>query len=394
MHGDGARDVQTASNAGAGIARASIIAPSALQDLRDEWGGLSANAVEPNPFYGPALLLPALDAFGNEGAETVIVRDAAGRLIGLAPIAPQKGYSRLPVPYIATWMHPHCFFASPLVRPGSERAFFRAFFALAERRGAFLRLRHLDADGLLFAAALSVAAETGRLASPSARYRRALLKGGWQTEAVLAASFDGKKRKELRRLRNRLGDHGAVSFTTLSRAGDVAAWTETFLALEAGGWKGRAGTALASDPAAARFFSAAVAAAFGEGMVRFHRLDVGGEIIAMIVNFVEGGAGYSFKIAHDEAYARYSPGLMIEIDMMKALEGAAGLAFIDSCAKADHPMIDRLWRERRTISALNISRRDAPSKALFRLLTMLERVSEAARKPAMKTAEPDGDDDL
>lgn len=392
---EAAQDAKMFGAADASAQAACVLAgPAALAALEAEWRALAAAAIEPNAFYGPALLSPALSAFAAEQPETVVVRDGAGRLIGLAPTAPLQGYSRLPVSYVATWMHKHCFFAAPLVRAGAEHAFFRAFFDFAERRGAFLRLRHLDAEGPLFAAAAAVAAETGRLVSTSARYERAMLRAPWTTDAYLAQSMRGKHRKDLRRRRARLEETGAVRFETLGGGDDLDAWTEEFLSIEASGWKGAAGTALKQDSASAQFFRDAVHRANAEGALQFFRFRLDGRTLGSAVNFRAGAVSFAFKIAYDEEFARYSPGVMIEIEIMKALERDGGVDLIDSCAKAEHPMIDRLWRERRVISAINISRRDPASKIMFRVLMMLEMAGEKARMARAKPAEPDGDDDL
>ncbi len=392
MHGDGAQDVEAARRLDGAVSAGFIDAAAAA--IEPEWRDLAANAAEPNAFYAPSMLIPALDAFADDKPEVAVVRDASRRLIGLAPVAPLKGYSRLPVRYVATWMHQHCFFAAPLVRRGSERAFFAAFFDLVEGRGAFLRLRHLDASGPLYAAAAAAAAATGRLSAPSARYQRAVLKAPWTTEAYMKESMRGKHRKDLRRRRARLEETGPLSFERCGAGDDLDAWTAEFLALEASGWKGAAGTALRQDPAAARFFQEAVSRARAAGELQLFRFRHAGRTIAAAVSFCGGGVSYAFKIAYDEAFARFSPGVMVEIEIMRALEGDAAVSMIDSCAKVEHPMIDRLWRERRAIAALNISRRDAPSKALFRLLTMLEAASEKARAKKEEPAEEDGDDDL
>lgn len=372
---------------------ATVAGAAELASLDAEWRDLAAGAIEPNAFYGPALLSAALAAFPGDRPETVIVRDGTGQLIGLAPIAPLKGYSRLPVRYIATWMHKHCYFAAPLVRAGAERAFFRSFFDFTERQGAFLRLRHLDAEGPLFAAAAAVAAETGRLVSPSARYERAMLCAPWTTDDYLAGSLHGRHRKDLRRRRARLEEAEPVRFETYAADDDLAGWTEEFLAIEAAGWKGAAGTALKQDEASAAFFRNAVRRAEKAGELQFFRFRAGARTIAAAVHFRAGAVSYAFKIAYDEAYARYSPGVMIEIEIMKALEAAA-LARIDSCAKVEHPMINRLWRQRRQIAALNVSRRDIASKALFRMLMMFEEAGEQARARREEPKQEEGGDDL
>src|SRR3546814_12960434 len=57
-----------------------------------------------------------------------------------------------------------------------------------------------------------------------------------------------------------------------------------------------------------------------------------------------------FKIAFDEALGRFSPGVLIEIANLQAVLGDPAIGWMDSCAAADHPMIDSLWGERRTIT--------------------------------------------
>lgn len=360
----------------------SLIAPEAAAAIEREWRDLAEDAAEPQPFYSPSLLIPALKAFADETLRLAVVRDQAGQMIAFAPVAPVRGYSRAPIPYVATWMHAHCYLGVPLVRRGREGEALGALFDLVESGGAFFRLRHLSEKGPIFRAAVKTAAATGRLCATSARFYRAMLKGGYQTDAYLAATMRGKKRKEQRRLRARLEEVGAVAFERLPGGEELQRWTDEFLALEASGWKGREGTALASDGAARRFFQSAIRRAFEAGSLRFFRLSLSQKPIAMIVNFIDRGEAYSFKIAHDEAYARFSPGVMIEIEMMKALEREPALNFIDSCAAPDHPMINPLWRERRAIAALNVSGKSAAAKFLFWCLTTLEAAGEKIRERA------------
>jgi CelD/BcsL family acetyltransferase involved in cellulose biosynthesis len=362
------------------VVKASFLTPREAARIEPEWALLAADATEPNPFFAPSLLIPALAAFADRSVRVAIVRDERGRLIALAPVCPMRGYSRLPVSYLATWMHPHCFFAAPLIRRGREKAALAALFDLAGREGAFLRLRHLAADGPIAAAVREAAHDTGRRVASSARHSRAFLKAGYRTDAELEGALRGKKRKELRRLRARLDDGGAVAFETLSARNQLAGWTEDFLALESAGWKGGAQTALGSTRRGHAFFKAATRRAFEAGLLDCHRLTHGGKPIAMIVNFTAGGAGYSFKIAYDENYARYSPGVMLEIEMMRALESRPGLRFVDSCAAPGHKMIEPLWRRRRVIEALNVSGKGRAQKFLFDILMQLEQAGEKLRR--------------
>ncbi|MEK6541196.1 MAG: GNAT family N-acetyltransferase, partial [Pseudomonadota bacterium] len=121
-----------------------------------------------------------------------------------------------------------------------------------------------------------------------------------------------------------------------------------FLALEKSGWKGANGSAIASQAGTESFFRAAITAAHERGGLCFTALRLDGRAIAMLLTLINGKAGFSFKTAFDETYARYSPGVLLQRESLNIL-AERNLDWIDSCAAQDHPMIDSLWHERRSI---------------------------------------------
>src|SRR5207302_3481538 len=103
----------------------------------------------------------------------------------------------------------------------------------------------------------AVLARHDRVAAFFDRHQRALLAPGADRAGYADAAIGPKKRKELRRQRRRLGDIGAVRCAQ-SAAGDIPAALQDFLALEASGWKGRAGTAVARHQDLQQFLTRAV----------------------------------------------------------------------------------------------------------------------------------------
>ena len=89
-----------------------------------------------------------------------------------------------------------------------------------------------------------------------------------------------KKLKELRRQRHRLSDHGAVRFDVARTPRAVAVALETFLALEAGGWKGQRGTALSQHAGDAAFIRRATSAMAETGRCEIVTLHAGGTAVA------------------------------------------------------------------------------------------------------------------
>jgi hypothetical protein len=91
----------------------------------------------------------------------------------------------------------------------------------------------------------------------------------------------------------------------------------------------------------------------------------------MLASFLTAPGSYSFKTSFDEEYARYSPGLLLQIENL-ALLGDPDIAWCDSCAAADHPMIERIWRDRREIVWLSIGMGRGPRRWLGELWARIE----------------------
>jgi hypothetical protein len=60
----------------------------------------------------------------------------------------------------------------------------------------------------------------------------------------------------------------------------------------------------------------------------------------------DAGRAFFFKIAMDETAARTSPGVQLTLDITRHLCANPAIAFADSTADGEHPMIDHIWRAR------------------------------------------------
>lgn len=349
-------------------------------EIRLAWDALAECATEPNPFHESWYLLPALRALDPSGSVKVLRFEADGELAGLLPVQHETRYYRWPIPQLCTWIHGNCFQGAPLVARGLERAFWRAFLAWADAHAGsalFLHLAQVPLQGPLFEALQAVLAEQGRLAGLVHREERAMLASNLSDEAYYEASMSGKKRKELRRQFARLSEQGELTFERRDDDAHLARWTEDFLALEHSGWKGAQGSALSSHQATARLFKEALFGAASRGRLERLTLSLDGAPIAMLANFITAPGAYSYKTAFDERFARYSPGVLVQRENL-ALLGRAGIDWVDSCAAADHPMIDHIWRERRAIGRLSIAIGGRLRRALFGQLLK----AELGRNPA------------
>ncbi|HVQ08507.1 MAG TPA: GNAT family N-acetyltransferase [Allosphingosinicella sp.] len=349
----------------------------AVAGLAAEWTALAESASEPNAFaehWFVAASLPNMAA----GHDIRLLEVRRGqRLIGLLPLEAHRGYARLPVRIVRNWAHDQMFLMTPLVAAGEETAFWAAALAALDETGwagDLLHLRGLNENGSVLRGLAAA-----RHAEIAHREIRAFLHSDLDPEAYYERAVRQKKRKELRRLRNRLAEQGPIALRTLDRSAQVDDWCSLYLAMEQAGWKGAAGSALAGRPETDAFFRAAVRAAWDAGKLQFLRLDVGETTIAMLVNFLTAPGSFSFKTVFDETYARFSPGVLIQRENLEILS-RVDIAWMDSCAAADHPMIDSLWTERRAIVRVSVPLRGARRAAIFAVCRALERGSAMFRK--------------
>ncbi len=343
-------------------------------EARLAWDALARCAAEPNPFHESWYLLPALRALDPAGAIKVLRFEVDGELAGLLPVRHEKRYYRWPIPQLCTWIHGNCFQGAPLVARGLEREFWRALLAWADRNagsGLFLHLAQIPLEGPLYQALQTVLAEQHRPAALVHREERAMLASELCAEAYFEASLSGKKRKELRRQATRLSEQGELAFERRDDDLRLARWIEDFLALEHSGWKGAAGSALASHQATARLFKEALFGAASRGQLERLTLSLDGEPIAMLANFITPPGAYSYKTAFDERFARYSPGVLVQRENLSLLD-RPGIDWVDSCAAADHPMIDHIWRERRPVGRLSVAIGGKLRRALFARIVRAE----------------------
>ena len=339
-----------------------------------EWDALAQNASEPNPFFSSWYLLPSLRALDPSGQVQLFRFELAGRLAGLLPLCAEPRYYRWPFPHVRGWVHANCFVGAPLVAKGAEHAFWRALFAHAdETAGAalFLHIGQIPLTGILHDALHDVLAEQTRHFALVHREDRAMLSSALTPDAYLDAAMSGKKRKELRRQHLRLSEQGTLAVERRDDAAGIADWTRAFLALEAAGWKGQAGSALASSPTTTAIFTEALTAAAKRGQLERLALTLDGAPIAMLASFLAAPGAFSFKTAFDERYARFSPGVLLQRENLAMLT-RAGIVWTDSCAAADHPMIDHIWRERRAVGRYSFAIGGPVRRAAFRALAALE----------------------
>ncbi len=347
-----------------------------------QWDRLSALATEPNVFVERWYLCAALQALDSGDQVYLATIWRADEMIGLVPIYCEVRYAGLLVRTVHNWLNHNAFLGTPLVAPSKETLFWTAMLSYLDREnfGAlFAHFKGCTLSGRLAKALEDVCRQQRRRIALVHREERALLERGLSSEAYLEATLRGKKRKELRRQQNRLAELGMLDFERTDGSEGLDSWIDEFLALERRGWKGANGSALDCADSTRNLFRGALHGAANEGKLELLALRLDGRAIAMLVNFLTPPGAFSFKTAFDEDYARFSPGVLLQIHNLALLE-RDGIEWCDSCAAQDHPMIDSIWSGRRAIGRYSVAIGGPVRRAGFALLLAAEKAKGRLRQ--------------
>lgn len=317
-----------------------IVSLAGAQDHEAAWRDLAQRA-DPNPFGEADFVLPALEQFGGAQLAFIWAGPDRGALIAVAALSPPParfGFARV-------WRSEQAALAAWLIDPTTARAAFNGLAWVVRHLYPFCA--GFIVPRVAAAGALARATEPAEIFN---RVRRAAV------DFASPQTANPKRSKEWGRLRRRLAERGALE----TRASGDAAAFERFLALEEKGWKGARGTALASAPERAAFARATAAGFSARRRLAVHELLSDGAPIAAGVLLMANRRAFFWKIAYDEGYAAFSPGVLLTLALTRSLAESGEVDLIDSCAMPDHPMIDHVWPGRLEFVDLAIPNGAAP----------------------------------
>ena len=322
-----------------------------LDDNYDAWRDLAARSLEPNAFLEPGFALqlarhaPARSARASSpsGARASILARRGG-WSACSPGAHQRPAGRRAG---RLWLDKQAALAAPLLDRDCAEEVLERFLDWLAKSGpaAGVVFPRLVEDGPLHRALLAAARRGGRAALTLERFERAMLAQGSDPDELWTRGAGKKALKDLRRRQRRLAELGAVEFSIATSPREVRDALEQFLTLEFSGWKGKSG-ALLAHPALSAFSRGATRLLAREGKCRVARLTLDGRPLAMGVVIESRGRAYFWKIAFDEEFRAQAPGIHLLYELTRALSVRADIDMTDSCAIANHPMIDRFWPDR------------------------------------------------
>lgn len=362
---------------------AELLAPAEADAIVEAWRDLSPRALEPNVFFTADCATAGMRHLPEARGSRLLVawrgRGPERRLVGAWPLLRPRGRWFNPLPVLRAAQN-YGTVSTPLIDRDRPDEVLAAMLHALDRAGLRgLLLPFMPVDGPVAASLERVAIHHGLASSVFEGHARAFLRSSLPGAEYVRATLETRRRKEADRQRRRLADEGALAFSVATDPEEVARALDAFLDLESGGWKGQAGTDLRQAPGGAAFMIDAARQMAAHGAFRVATLTLDGRAVAAGLIGIDGPRAYYIKTTYDENFARFSPGLLLTLDLTRYLLDDPLIEDADSIAVMDHPMIDRVWTERMTIASVMLSTR-AGGGTLFRAAVTVESLRERARR--------------
>lgn len=363
--------------------RLAIYPASAGFDLVEELDHLCVRTVEPNIFFTPRFLAPAMPRLDDRQVRLAVIRDGndyRSRLRLLVPFSVERSPVPLGHSIMRIWSNPFGPSGTPLVDRDDPLGVLEDFLDMMSRPRLklpkVLVLPDLRLDGPM-ATLLTAVSEARHLPLViTNEAERPVLDSDLDGDTYLKASLRAHHYREFRRLGRRLSDMGIVQHNVARTPDEIRHAAESFLALESDGWKGRERTAMAIDRYLAAFAREAVHGLAERDMCRIHSLTLNGRTIASLIVFIEQGVAYTWKTTYDESLAAFSPGTLLMLAVTRRHLEDPNINLTDSCAVSDHPVMSRLWMERRQIATFVIGIAPDADRATRQAASQLHLYSE------------------
>jgi CelD/BcsL family acetyltransferase involved in cellulose biosynthesis len=308
------------------LAVAELRGARAFADLRDEWNRTLAEGPADQPFARHEWIEAWLAAFAAEREPIVLAaRDEHGRAHGFAAFLEERRHG---VRILVAPVNDHSCRHEWVLGAEPARAVQALWGHLRDRLSwDVLQLQDLSREGPTFALLTAAARSDGHLLGvwDSLNTPYLTLDGG-DPERRLSSKFVAN----LRRRMKRLGEQGAIAVGRIDSREGLEDALRRFLALEASGWKGHRGTAIALDPRLALFYTRIARAAADGGWLAMRELTLDGRPVAMHLGLRYRGVYALPKPAYDEARSACSPGqlLLREVLAESAASGCVELDFL------------------------------------------------------------------
>jgi CelD/BcsL family acetyltransferase involved in cellulose biosynthesis len=282
-----------------------------VEQWRDEWSLLCADAAEDQPFYRPEWMTAYLKRYSNGSNIWIITARRDGQLCLLLPLLEQVGtFNKVPVRKLHSPVNCFCgrFDAVRVKGTGGDAAVRATWNYLKELAGWDMLQFRYSLEGSTTEQIVAAARADGYLTAKEPDKSNPYIALPNEVDHLKQMPHNSKLRSQLRQLARRLTEKGTVKFSRIDVADQEA--LDRFYKLEASGWKGKMRTCALYDGSKA-FYDEVARAAARSGYFALYTLELDQRLLAAHFSFVHRGRCYSPKVAYDEEFKAYAPGHLI-----------------------------------------------------------------------------------
>lgn len=278
---------------------------ASIEPIDEPWRQLAAE-VHAAPFLWPGWTAAWLDAFGADGFSVCTVwRDA--QLVGVLPTLVGERV-------IASPTNDQTPVFGPLAIDEAAAAALVA--GVLGRRPYRLNLGYMDPDDILTAFCIAALHHGGYRQLPQQTLHAPFtnLSSDWDT---FSARFSKNRRKALRRTERRLREQGELRVEVCDGGSDLDDRLSEGFRVEASGWKGEQGTAIAARPAHRDFYTQVARWAADHKWLQLVFLRLDDRPIAFEYVLRHNDVMYDLKGGYDEKYRAWGPGILLMMKMVQ-----------------------------------------------------------------------------
>ena len=317
--------------------------------LAAEWEAL-AERLSAGPFISPDWIEAHWRAFG-QGQLVIMAVRRNGRLGAVLPLARRGSTARS-----VTNAHTPGFG----VLAEDDELTGHALAALADRGVSRIALSYVDREDRLVHAVHAQARAQGRLLVERLMLRSPYIELDGKAAHGGRAKPSSSFKADLRRRNRRLAERGAVRFEVHDGSRELDQLLLQCWELEAAGWKGQLGTAVASHASTRGFYAEIAHRAAPRGRIRLYFLRLGEAPIAFFFGLEQRRVLYLLKGGFDSAQGQMSPSQLL-LERVIEHSSAASLERIELLG-GDEPH-KRAWTDhvRERVSVQSFARSPARS---------------------------------
>ena len=355
--------------------QARTVTPNELTNIElAAWSDCAALSLEPNPFFEPDWLLPAIEFLDESPTTKLVMAEHNGVVQACVPVVVvtadgNTNAEKVNRSAVQTRVTPTAVsLGTPLVTAeGGQEALSCLMTGVrreAERRGACLIVMEWVAhDGPIARMLREVAVGTDNTLVEFDIWERGLLhRQSPDGEFYWLRGIGKNRRRTIRQHHQHL--IAALGASPVLRIRDDVAAVDEFLQLEASGWKGHQpeGLAFQRGVGATSFFEMVCDRYLKSGRMYFLSLEGAGVPIAMICCMRAGEGLFAYRTAYDEDLAMYGPGVAVFLAAMEHFDRETDASFFDTCSVRDNQHLLGLFPDRRTMTTVmfRVPNRSAP----------------------------------